>query len=234
MKKLMMEKLIIEDIEINIRRKKIKNINLSVHPPNGEVRISAPLKTTDKAIKAFVISKLPWIKKHQKRFKYQEKTIDNQYVSGESLLFFGEEYKINIIYMDKNPAKVELRDSSYIDLYVKEEMTKEQRAKVIKEWRRKELKRRIPSLIAKWEEIMGVEVEEFGVKQMKTRWGTCNVVARRIWINLELAKKSPACLEYIVVHEMVHLLERSHNENFQAYMDRFLPNWKTTKAELNA
>ncbi|HHX62165.1 MAG TPA: M48 family metallopeptidase [Epulopiscium sp.] len=225
--------IIIEDIEINITKKKIKNINLSVRAPNGEVRVSAPLKTTDKVIKELVISKLPWIKKHQARFKDQEKAIKNKYVSGESLILFGEEYKINLIYIDKNPATVELRDEGYVDLYVKEEMTKEQRAKVLKEWKRQELKRRIPPLIEKWEKTMGVEVEAFGVKQMKTRWGTCNVVARRIWINLELAKKSPACLEYIVVHEMVHLLERSHNDKFKAYMDQFLPNWKTIKAELN-
>lgn len=228
-----MKTLIVEDLKVKVTKKKIKNMNLSVHPPYGEVRVSAPTRTTDKVIKAFILSKYTWIKKHQERFKNQETAPDNHYISGEKHLFFGELFKLNIIYIDKNPAKVEIRDATYIDLYVKKDATKEQRAKVLKEWRREELKLRIPPLIEKWERIMGVQVEEFGVKQMKTRWGTCNIAARRIWINLELAKKSPRCLEYIVVHEMVHLLERNHNDKFKAYMDQFLPNWRTIKAEIN-
>ena len=228
-----MKILIVGDLEIKVTKKKIKNINLSVHPPYGEVCVSAPLKTTDKAIKAFALSKYYWIKNHQQRFKDQEKIAVSNYVSGESHCFFGKDYVLNIIYIDKNPASVKLRDDHYIDLYIKEEASKEQRAKVLKEWRREQLKLSIPPLIEKWEKVMGVKVEAFGVKQMKTRWGTCNVGARRIWINLELAKKSPDCLEYIVVHEMVHLLERSHNDRFKAFMDQFLPNWKTIKAKLN-
>ncbi len=225
--------LTIEDIDIQVTRKKIKNINLSVRGPEGEVRVSAPLKTTDKAIKAFAQSKYPWIKKHQERFRKQEIAPINAYIKGESHYFFGESLKLDIIPIDKGPARVELREPDWMALYIKEEATKEQRAKVIKEWRRQALKVRIPPLIEKWEKIMGVKVEEFGVKQMKTRWGTCNIAARRIWINLELAKKSSVFLEYIVVHEMVHLLERNHNDKFKAYMDQFLPNWRTIKAELN-
>lgn len=183
------------------------------------MRISAPLKTKDIAIKRFVLSKMSWIKKHQKRFEHQEAVLENKYISGETQRFFGNVYELNVIHIEKTPSDVEIRDGRYMDLYVKEETTKEQRAKIIKEWKRKELKRLIPPYIKKWEKVMGVEVEEFGVKQMKTRWGTCNVVARRIWINLELAQKPLSCLEYIVVHEMVHLLERKHNEKFKAYMD---------------
>lgn len=228
-----MKKIIISGIEINVIKKNIKNVNLSVHPPNGNVRISAPLGMKDETIKSFVVSKIPWIKKQQAKFETQGEIIKNEYISGETHYFLGNGYILNIIHIDKNPSKVEIRDTTHIDLYIKVQSTKEQREKVIKEWYRKELKLLIPPLIKKWEERMGVEVAEFGVKQMKTRWGTCNISARRIWINLELAKKSPHCLEYIVVHEMVHLLERNHNERFRSYMDQFLPHWKSVKTELN-
>ena len=228
-----MNKIIVEGIEISVTRKKIKNINLSVHPPGGQVRISAPLRTSDKTIKDFVNSKMPWIQKHRARFKNQGRVIQNQYVDGEIYYILGKKYKLNIVYIDKNPKKVEISADDSINLYIKEDTTREERARIIKEWRRQELKLSIPPLIEKWESIMGVKVEEFGVKQMKTRWGTCNVAAKRIWINLELSNKTPNCLEYIVVHEMVHLLERDHNERFTAYMDQFLPNWRTIKAELN-
>ena len=128
---------------------------------------------------------------------------------------------------------VEINNKKDINLYVRANSTKEKREKIMLEWYREELKNLIPSYIEKWEPIMGVKVEDFGVKQMKTKWGSCNIGAKRIWINLELAKKTPRCLEYIVVHEMVHLLERKHNDIFKGYMDKFLPNWRSIKAELN-
>lgn len=227
-----MKKTTIEGIEIKLTKKKIKNLNLSVHPPSGEVRLSVPLRTTNQVIKKFVESKVPWIRKHQEKFKNHKPPVEYHYITGESHYFMGKPYKLNVIYIDKNPSKVQLRDRS-LDMYVKEEMTKEKRAKLLQKWRRQELKMLIPPLIEKWEKVMGVKVHEFGVKQMKTRWGTCNIGAQRIWINLELAKKPPQCLEYIVVHEMVHLLERNHNDKFKAYMDQFLPNWESIQARLN-
>lgn len=222
----------IDDIEIKLTKKKIKNIRLSVHPPHGEVRISAPFSVKDKTIRSFVLEKLEWIKTQQNKFKNSKVAALPSYLAGESHYFLGNKYVLNMININKNPSKVELREG-YIDLYIKVGCTKEQRERLLKEWYRKQLKERISALIAKWEPIMGVKVEEFGVKQMKTRWGTCNTSAKRIWINLELAKKSPDCLEYIVVHEMVHLLERNHNEKFNAYMNQFLPHWPSIKAQLN-
>ncbi|NLI89116.1 MAG: M48 family metallopeptidase [Epulopiscium sp.] len=229
-----MKKIIVKDIEIHLRRKKVKNLNLSVHPPRGEVRLSVPYNTSDDTIREFVLSKASWIKKHQDRFKNQEIVGVNKYISGESHYFLGKKYILNIIYIDKNPAKVEIKDDAYINIYIKKEASIEKRAKLLKEWYRKELKLLIPPLIKKWEKIMKVSVNEFGVKQMKTRWGTCNIRDKRIWINLELAKKTPECLEYIVVHEMVHLLERDHNDKFKAHMDKFLPNWRSIQAKLNS
>lgn len=228
-----MTKIIISNIEIELTKKNIKNIHLSVHPPNGEVRISAPKKMADETIRLFAVSKVSWIKKQQVKFENQEKVPERKFVSGESHYYFGTRYLLNVIYQKSNRSKVEIRNKEYIDLYIKEGSSKDKRENAIKEWHRKELKAIIPTMIEKWEEIMEVTVEEWGVKQMKTRWGTCNTRDKRIWINLELAKKPPHCLEYIVVHEMAHLLERGHGDRFKAIMDKYYPNWRNVKAELN-
>jgi predicted metal-dependent hydrolase len=226
-------KLMVGDIEIELIKKNIKNLHLSVLPPDGRVRISAPKKLDDETIRLFAVSKLSWIKKQQVKFQNQERQPERDFVSGESHYFLGERYLLNVIYTNKRKQGVEVRNKTYLDLFVRENSNKEQREKVMREWYRRKLKALIPPLIEKWEPIIGVEVDAWGVKLMKTRWGSCNTTARRIWLNLELAKKNPVCLEYIVVHEMVHLLERLHNEKFVAYMDKFLPDWRSTRAELN-
>lgn len=228
-----MERIIVNDIEIELTKKNIKNIYISVYPPDGRVKISAPIWMDVDSIRLFAVSKISWIRKQQKKFICQERWPEREYVSGESHYFLGQRYLLNVIYTNKRKQGVEIRNKKYIDLYVRENTPKYLRERVMTEWYRKKLKELIPPLIAKWEPIMGVKVKEFGIKMMKTRWGTCNPSGKRIWINLELAKKSPLCLEYIVVHEMVHLLERSHNERFVAYMDEFMPNWRGVKAELN-
>lgn len=228
-----MGKLIVGDLEIQVIKKNIKNIHLAVLPPDGRVRISVPKKQNDEAVRLFVVSKLSWIKKQRARFQKQKRQPERDFVSGESHYFLGERYLLNVIYTNKRKQGVEVRNKTYLDLFVREKSAKEQRQKVMREWYRCELKALIPPLIEKWEPLIGVKVESWGVKLMKTRWGSCNITARRIWLNLELAKKNPACLEYIIVHEMVHLLERLHNERFVAYMDKFLPNWRSTRVELN-
>lgn len=228
-----MEKLIISDIEIELTKKNIKNLHLSVHPPDGRVRISAPQHMDIDSIRLFAISKLSWIRRQQKKYINQEREPEKEYVSGESHYFLGQRYLLNLVYTNKRKQGVEVRNKKYIDLYVRENTPKYLRERAMTEWYRRELKKLIPTIIAKWEPIIGVEVNEFGVKKMKTRWGSCNPKAKRIWLNLELVKKSPTCIEYVVVHEMTHLLERKHNERFIAYMDKFLPNWRAIKEELN-
>ena len=228
-----MEKIIINNIEIELTKKNIKNLHLSVHPPDGRVKISAPQYMDTDTIRLFAISKLSWIRKQQKKFINQERQPEREYVSGESHYFLGQRYLLNVIYTNKRKQGVEIRNKKYIDLYVRENTPKHLRERVMTEWYRRELKKLIPPIIAKWEPIIGVGVNEFGVKKMKTRWGSCNPKAKRIWLNLELVKKSPTCIEYVVVHEMTHLLERKHNERFIAYMDKFLPNWRAIKEELN-
>lgn len=221
----------IENIDIELIRKNIKNIHLSVHPPDGRVRLSVPKRMDDEAVRLFVISKLSWINKHKKKYSLQERQAEIEFLSGESHYFLGSRYILNII-ETTGKQRVQLRDDKYIDLYVRENSTKEKREKIMLEWYRQKLKMLIPGYIEKWENIIGVRVNDWGVKLMKTRWGTCNIRDKRIWINLELAKKNVTCLEYIVVHEMVHLLERYHNDVFKGYMSEFLPNWKSIKNEL--
>mgnify|MGYP000141200455 CR=1 FL=1 len=225
-------KIIIDDIQCEVIKKKIKNLYLSVHPPDGRVKIAAPLTMNDEVIRTFVISKLSWIKKQQARLEKLGREAEKEYVTGESHYFQGKAYVLNVLYT-KQRQRAELINDQQINLYVREGCTKEQRRKIMLEWYRSELKKKIPELIGKWEKIIGTKVNFWGVKLMKTRWGTCNPTAKRIWVSLELAKKTPSCLEYILVHEMVHLLERYHNKRFYTYLDQFLPNWKEIKRELN-
>ncbi|QDZ41647.1 M48 family metallopeptidase (plasmid) [Euhalothece natronophila Z-M001] len=227
-----MHQIKVSGLTINVTRKKIKNLHLSVHPPHGEVRISAPLTVDDESVRLFAISRLNWIKKNQAQILAQPRQSPRKFVSGESHYFQGQRYLLNVIYYNRAP-KVEIRNKTYIDLYVREGSSQEKRREVLRNWYRQHLKSEIPKLIQKWQEIMEVKVRDWGVKRMKTKWGTCNIQAQRIWLNLELAKKPPSCLEYVIVHEMTHLFERHHNERFQSLMDQFLPHWRRDRDELN-
>lgn len=221
----------ISGIKIEVIKKKIKNMHLSVLPPLGRVRISAPIGTNDETIKLFAIKKIGWIKKQIQKYKNQPRQSEREYVSGESHYLWGRRYRLELKYT-KKANKVETKGSKLV-LTVREASTQEQREKIMNEWYRAELKAKLPALIEKWEKIIGVKINDFGVKNMRTKWGTCNVKDKRIWINLQLAKKPVACLEYIVVHELVHLLEKNHTPVFIEYMDKFLPGWRVTKDELN-
>lgn len=227
-----MEQITIRNIKIDVVRKNIKNIHLAVYPPTGRVRIAVPLRVNEDAIRLFTISKLAWIKRHQRKFKEQERITPREYKNRESHYFQGRRYLLNIIEIDA-PPKVALKNKTYMDLYLRPETQISKRHEIMKEWYRKELKKIIPELIGKWEKRMNLKVNEWQVKLMKIKWGSCNIGKKRIWLNLELAKKPVNCLEYIIVHEMVHLLERHHNDKFLFYMETYLPNWKQLKTELN-
>jgi predicted metal-dependent hydrolase len=220
------------DLVVDVVRKDIKNLHLAVYPPDGRVRVAAPLLVDDEAVRLAVISRLAWIRRQQGKFAQQERQSAREVVSGESHYFQGRRYLLNVVYRAGVPA-VAVRNNTTLDLFVRPGSDTAQRQRVLFTWYRRELKQLIPPLAAKWQAIIGVEVAEWRVKQMKTRWGACNPDAGRIWLNLELIKKPASCLEYIVVHEMVHLLERRHNEQFTAYMDRFLPQWRLLRDELN-
>lgn len=222
----------VEDIVIDVVRKNIKNLHLGVYPPTGRVRVAVPLFVNDEAIRLFVISKLTWIRRQQAKFVGQEHQSTREFISGESHYYQGNRYLLNVVYRDAPPT-VNIRNNKILDLYVRTGSDTAERERVLTAWYRRQLKEAIPALIAKWEPIIGVQVAEWGVKQMKTYWGSCNITARRIWLNLELIKKPPHCLEYVIVHEMVHLLERQHNARFKAYMSRFMPLWQHYREELN-
>ncbi len=227
-----MGQITISNIEIDVVRKDIKNIHLAVYPPTGRVRIAAPLSVNEDAIRLYAISKLGWIKRHQRKFAGQERISPREYKNRESHYFQGKRYLLNIIEAQA-PPKVVLKNKTYIDLYIRPETSTAKRHKIMNEWYRSELKKLIPELIEKWQNQMDLKVNEWQVKLMKIKWGSCNIEKKRIWLNLELAKKPIHCLEYIIVHEMVHLLERHHNDKFLFYMDTFLPNWKQLRTELN-
>ena len=226
-----MEQLKLGNITVDVVQKNIKNIHLSVYPPAGRVRISAPTRMDLATIRVFVISKLSWIKKQQTRLRNQEREAQREFINRESHYFNGKRYLLKVTERDAAP-KVVLKHSA-IELYVRPETDAVKRKSILDEWYRRKLKETVPSLIEKWEKKMNVQVKEFGIKKMKTKWGTCNRQAKRIWLNLELAKKPAECLEYIVVHEMVHLLERNHNDRFIALMTEFMPKWRFYKDELN-
>lgn len=227
-----MHQLKVNDLVVDVVRKDIKNLHLAVYPPNGRVRVAVPMRVDDEAVRLAVISKLGWIRRQQGKFAGQVRQSEREYISGESHYFQGNRYLLEVIYQD-GPPKVETRNNTKIDLYVRSGSDTEQRGRVMQSWYRKQLKETVPPLIAKWEEIIGVEAADWGIKQMKTKWGTCNIEARRIWLNLELAKKPIRCLEYIIVHELIHLLERHHNDRFTALMDKYLSSWRFLRDELN-
>jgi len=186
----------------------------------------------DEAVRLAIISKLAWIKRHQTKFAGQERQSPREFVTGESHYFQGRRYRLNVVYHNGAP-KVVISNNTTIDLVVREGSDKSQRQRVLTQWYRRHLKEQIPALIDKWQPVLNISVAEWGVRQMKTKWGTCNIRAHRIWLNLELVKKPVHCLEYIIVHEMLHLLERNHNDRFKLLMDKFMPQWRSYREELN-
>jgi predicted metal-dependent hydrolase len=227
-----MHQIIVNGLVIDVVRKDIKNLHLAVYPPNGRIRVATPLRINDEAVRLFTISKMAWIKRQQAKFLEQERQSAREFVSGESHYYQGHRYLLDVIYRDGTPT-VTIRNNKTMDLFVRPGSDVTARERVLTTWYRRQLKEEIAPLITKWEVIIGVGVAEWGVKQMKTRWGTCNIKARRIWLNLELIKKPIHCLEYVIVHEMIHLFERHHNDRFVAYMNRYMPLWQHYRAELN-
>lgn len=219
------------EITVDVVRKDIKNIHLSVYPPTGRVRISAPSRIKLETIRLYAVSKLQWIRKQQKKLTSQDRETPRDYISRESHYFMGKRYLLKITETDAKQSVV-LRHRE-IELIVKTNADLKQKQKLLEDWYRQRLRHIAGSYIAFWEKQMNLKVAEFGIKKMRTKWGSCNREARRIWLNLELAKKPKECLEYIVVHEMVHVIERNHGTRFVALMDQFLPQWRQYKDDLN-
>lgn len=222
----------VSGVRVQVLRKDIKNLHLGVYPPLGRVRVAAPLRVSDDAVRLAVVGKLGWIKRQRAKFAAQPRQSRREMVSGESHYFLGRRYRLRVLERDGPP--IVAVQSRFIELQVRPGQGKTQREAVLERWYRQQLKQLIPPLIGKWQKILGVALAAWGVKKMKTRWGTCNAEARRIWLNLELAKKPVQCLEYIVVHELAHLITRHHDERFVATLDKHLPQWRAHRGVLNA
>lgn len=220
----------LDKINIDVVLKSIKNLNLIVLP-FGKVRVSAPKKMKLENIKMFLLTKLSWIKKQQAKMLNQI-IVEKNYTNNEEHYFLGRKYLLEVMRVNKKPS-VKVVDEQII-LSVKANFTQLQIKNLLQKWYRSELTKIAWQLIAKWEKIMNLKISELQIRQMKTRWGSCHIGKKKITLNLELVKKPLHCLEYVVVHEMVHLFERSHNQRFKNYMTHYLPSWKDYKQELNS
>lgn len=226
-----MKNIIIHNIPIEFERKRIKNMYLRILPPDGRVHISAPLKMSEEEIQRFVAAKAEWIRIQQEKVERRNIREPLTYSEGEEILIWGCSYRLTLRETTVH-SRIEVIGDEVI-LYTKSDSSFKDREKVMNEWYKKALKTEIPFLLIRWEQRIGVKSNSYTIRNMKTRWGTCNIRTKNICLNLQLAKKQSKCLEYVVVHELVHLLEQSHNAVFKGYMDHFLPDWRRIKKELN-
>jgi predicted metal-dependent hydrolase len=222
----------INGLPVHVVRKAIKNLHLGVYPPHGRVRVAAPLRVSDEAVRLAVIGKLGWIKRQRAKFQAQPRQSEREMVTGESHYFLGRRFRLRVVSQNGTPEVI-ARNKSTIELRVRPGSSAMQRERLLYAWYRKQLKYLIPPLLEKWATALGVQVADWGIKKMKTKWGSCNTEARRIWLNLELAKKPVRCLEYIIVHELSHVIVKHHNDRFFGIMDKHLPQWRLYRQELN-
>lgn len=227
----MLAQIHVGDMAVDVVRKDIKNVHLSVHPPTGRVTIAAPTRMTLDTIRVFAISKLAWIRQQQRKLQAQERETPREFLPRESHYVWGRRYLLTVIEGDQ-PATVTLSHSRIV-LRVRPGADRAKRQAILDEWYREQIKKAVPPLVAKWEPLMDVKVARIHVQRMKTKWGSCNAAAGAIRLNTDLAKKPRECLEYLVVHEMAHLREPTHNARFVALMDRFMPKWQSFREALN-
>ena len=224
--------LTVRGIDIEVVYKDIKNLHIGVYPPGGRVRVAAPKRLDKERIRLAVIQRLPWIRQQQKQLQDAVRQSEREMVSGESHYVWGSRLRLRVI---ERPGRAHVEvDLGRLLLYMPEESDREARTQALQRWYRNELRQAVPPLISRWEPMIERSVSQWGIKRMKTKWGSCNRESGRIWINLELAKKHPDCLEYVVVHEMAHLVERNHGERFAKLMDSLLPEWRARRDKLNA
>ena len=226
-------RIIVAGLQVEVVRKAIKNVHLAVYPPNGRVRIAVPTRLSEDAVRLAVIGRLSWIRRRQRAFEGQPRETEREFVSGESHYVEGRRYRLRVVERD-GPAAVRLRGGAALELTVSPKTSRAERAAVLERWYRARLRTLAATMFAKWEPIVGARPAHWGIRKMRTKWGSCLTQSGRIWINLELAKKPRACLEYIIVHELVHLLERCHNDRFRAHLDRCMPKWREVRDLLNS
>lgn len=227
----------VNGIAVDVTRKRVRNLHLRVCPPHGEVRVTIPFALRDEAVHSLVIDRFQWIQRQQEKCKDYVPAAPQEMVSGESHYFCGLSYVLNVIHV-RGAGCVVLSENSMaekrvLNMYVREKSTTSYRKKLLQAWYKEQMLIVVPPLLEKWQTVLGVQASDWGVKKMKSKWGSCHTRRKNIWLNLELIRAAPACLEYVVVHELVHLLEPSHNKRFKLLMDTYLPDWRLQKAELN-
>jgi len=221
----------IEGIQVEVLHKKIKHFHIHIYPPEGKVRVSAPLRVSKNEVRLAVSSRIGWIQRRRADLIKQAPRSKWQLISGEYHPFQGKSYLLQVIERHGTP-EIHLEKDTTMVMKIRPHTDRSKRVSLLYHWYRNQIKALLPSLIAKWEPKLGVDVVEWRIRRMKTRWGTCNIEKHRIWLNLELIKKPPECLDYVVLHEMIHLLEKRHNKRFYAYLDRFMPEWRNYRADL--
>lgn len=224
--------LIVGGMSVDLVRKSIKNLHLAVYPPDGRVRVAAPWHVSDDAIRIAVATRIAWINRQRRNFKAQERQTVRRYVSGETHYFLGRRYRLQVTSGGAS-SRVRLGGSSKLELIAPINADRDAREQTVLRWHRRELRKRAEAEAVRWAIRLGIEAPFVGIKQMRTKWGTSNPSARRIWLNLELAQKPPRCIAYIVLHELVHFDHRKHDDVFVATLDTLMPNWRAIRDELN-
>lgn len=223
--------IVVDNIPVEVVRKKIKNMYLSVLPPDGRVRVSAPKGLSEERIAAAVRMRINWIRKKQEKFANQPEPQRRQFVSGETLYLWGKQYVLQVEYNSRGNAM--LLSGEKAILTVRKESSAKQRERFVNEWYRSLLTAEVETYLPKWEKITGLYCSGWQSKNMTTRWGTCNTRTHKIWLNLQLAKKPPECLEYVILHELAHLRVKDHGPAFTAILDQHMPCWRDTQKILN-
>ncbi|MFI8774532.1 M48 family metallopeptidase [Gordonia sp. NPDC062954] len=222
----------IRGIDVDVIYKDIKNLHIGVYPPLGRVRVAAPKRLDDDQVRLAVIQRLPWIKRQREQLKAAPRQTEREMTTGESHYIWGVRKRLKVV---ERPGRAHFEpEGDRLVLYVPPETDAEKRRNYLDQWYREQLRHALPDLITTWENKLGVTVPKWSIRRMKTKWGSCNRETRHIWFNVELAKKHPDCLEYIVVHEMTHYFERNHGERFTTLMDQHLPDWRSRRDQLNA
>jgi predicted metal-dependent hydrolase len=219
--------------DVEVVRKDIKNLHLGVYPPLGRVRVAAPPAVDDEAVRLAVISRLPWIRRQRTKLRGQDRQTARKMVNGETHYIWGRKFRLRVVEDGGQRGRVTFKGNDRLELHVPHGADRDARERRLIEWYRGELKSAVPALVDAWARVLGLANPDWAVRRMKTKWGTCKADDNRIWLNLELAKKPPECLDYIVLHEMAHLVERHHNDRFVALLDGAMPQWRTRRDELN-
>ena len=219
-------------IAMQFERRNIKNLRIGIYAPHGEVRVAAPKRMAEGTVRNFIISRIGWIVRKRAELEGREVTPQTQLVSGEVHYFQGRPHVLTVIEAAGRPGVIRV-DESALQLRVRPGADTAARFRLLNTWYRQRLQEQLAPLVSRWQQRLGIEVAELRIRRMRTRWGSCNARARRVCLNLDLIRKPPQCLEYVLVHELAHFFERRHNARFYGFMDRLLPDWRAQRAELN-